>query len=96
MVGAGHEVACALPGTNGEVQRLAQGEEEGGNEGEATLEPAKRLAWLPPTLAAVALRLHALDASLVYSKAGSPARDVLWVRRYSTLQPETLPALEPR
>lgn len=38
------------------------------------------LAWLPATTAALALRLYALDAALVYAAPGPPARDNLQVR----------------
>jgi hypothetical protein len=37
------------------------------------------LAWLPPTLAAVSLRLAAFDAALIYSPGVPPARDTLQV-----------------
>ena len=42
-------------------------------------EPAP-LAWLPATLAAVALRLQALDAAAIYADSSQPARDTLLVR----------------
>lgn len=38
------------------------------------------LAWLPATAAALALRLYALDASLIYGAGRPPARDSLQVR----------------
>ena len=46
----------------------------------AAAPPLPPLHWLPATLAAVALRLHALDAALVYRPDSPPARDMLQVR----------------
>ena len=43
------------------------------------------LHWLPPTLAAVSLRLHALDASLAYRPGSFPARDLLQVSLVAAL-----------
>lgn len=40
------------------------------------------LAWLPPTLAAVALRLLAFDAALVYRDGYQPARERLPAYQY--------------
>ena len=40
---------------------------------------AQVLEWLPPTVAAVGLRLSALDAALIYSPGVPPARDTLQV-----------------
>ena len=73
---AGNEVASALPGSNGEVQQLPQ------RASEAAVAPAAEpapLAWLPTTLAAVALRLQALDAAAIYADCSQPARDTLLV-----------------
>ena len=42
-------------------------------------EAAQRLAWLPPTAAAVSLRLAAFDAAVVYVPGMPPARDTLQV-----------------
>ena len=42
------------------------------------------LAWLPATSAALALRLYALDAALLYSADSAPARDSLQVRLLNT------------
>ena len=54
-----------------------------GGEG-AEIQPAAAdaqvLEWLPPTVAAVSLRLGALDAALIYSPGLPPARDTLQVK----------------
>ena len=41
---------------------------------------AQPLAWLPASLASVALRLQALDAALVYKEGQHPAREDLQVK----------------
>jgi hypothetical protein len=75
---------CAAPGsaekTGGEAAAGAEGGAEAeaeGEEGEAAREP---LAWLPATLASLALRLQALDASLLYTSGQPAAREQLEVR----------------
>ena len=71
-------MASALLGANNEVQRLADEPAEAQDMGEdgAKQDP---LSWLPHTLAAVALRLYSLDANLVYTEGGLPAREDLLV-----------------
>lgn len=71
----GPEAAAAAEegGAGGRVK--AEAEEEG-EEAEAA-----PLAWLPATPAALALRLHSLDAALLYGKQATPARERLPVRR---------------
>lgn len=49
------------------------------------------LAWLPPTLSALTLRLLALDASLVYRTGMPPGRDALCGYKY-TVRPAPLDA----
>jgi hypothetical protein len=65
----------------GKAAGLKQQAAEGG-EG-AEIQPAAAdaqvLEWLPPTVAAVSLRLGALDAALIYSPGLPPARDTLQV-----------------
>ena len=52
-------------------------------------EPAP-LAWLPATLAAVALRLQALDAAAIYADSSQPARDTLLGALLSSCIPASL------
>lgn len=52
--------------------------------------PDAPLAWLPPTLAATALRLYSLDVSLLYDHDAPPARDLL--ASYAYTQRPALPA----
>lgn len=73
-LGTGQEIASAILTGNADVQRIADG-----NLGIAPEKQSPPLAWLPQTLAAVTLRLHSLDASLKYSEAGFPDREVLMV-----------------
>ena len=56
---------------------------EGGAEAEGEEEVAARepLAWLPATLASLALRLQALDAALLYTSGQPAAREQLEVRK---------------
>lgn len=42
-----------------------------------------QLAWLPPTVASISLRLAALDAALVYRDGEKPWRDSAPVRNFS-------------
>ena len=65
-------------GTNGEIQKLPKDQNEASPAGEAGV-GLRPLAWLPQTLAAIALRLHSLDANLLYSETGLAERDVLLV-----------------
>ena len=85
--GAGLEVASALPGANGEVQRLPEQPRCIASECGLGPEASGPLAWLPPTVAAVALRLYALDAALVYEPGSHPARDTLevWAWAYGVM-----------
>lgn len=53
-------------------------------------DPNAPLAWLPPTVAATALRLYALDAALLYDHDAPPARDLL--AAYAYTQRPALPA----
>ena len=76
--GAGEEVASAFLGSNGEVQQLSEHEAQlAKGEAAAAVDPSP-LAWLPQTLASVALRLQSLDANLFYAD-GHATRDVLTV-----------------
>ncbi len=61
----GHKQAAAEAGEGGEALPAAA--------------DAQVLEWLPPTVAAVGLRLSALDAALIYSPGVPPARDTLQV-----------------
>ncbi len=65
--GGGAEGAAGEGAAAGEQQPAAEQQQEGeqqeGEEQEADEEP---LAWLPATLAAISLRLRALDAALLY------------------------------
>jgi hypothetical protein len=71
-------VASAFRGSNGEVQQLAERDAQMAA-GEAAAGIPGPLAWLPQTLASVALRLQSLDANLIYAD-GHATRDVLMVR----------------
>lgn len=65
------------------MQKLADVPQErspGDAAGPTSEEIEGHLSWLPETLAAVALRLYALDANLLYSEDGPPERDLLLVR----------------
>ncbi|KAK9797439.1 hypothetical protein WJX73_004705 [Symbiochloris irregularis] len=82
----GKEVASAVPGSNGEVQQIAGRLHTASVDPQRPTSPARSLspqpgpqplAWLPPTSAALALRLHALDAALIYEAGGQPVRDSL-------------------
>ncbi|KAK9835073.1 hypothetical protein WJX81_008591 [Elliptochloris bilobata] len=55
--------------------------------------PAERLAWLPATVAAVALRLAALDAAVLLEPSAPPGRERLQAYKYS--QRPALPAERP-
>lgn len=61
----GHKQAAAEAGDGAEAQPAAA--------------DAQVLEWLPATVAAVGLRLSALDAALIYSPGVPPARDTLQV-----------------
>ncbi|KAK9816480.1 hypothetical protein WJX72_000803 [[Myrmecia] bisecta] len=80
----GNEVASALPGTNGEVQQLPGRASRAATpeRSAAVAAAAETLAWLPATVAAIALRLWALDAALVYKPGEHPARDSLQAYKY--------------
>jgi hypothetical protein len=75
---AGREVASAVPGANGELQQLPEREGASGVDDDEDFRAP--LAWLPPTVAAITLRLLALDAAIVYREDDACARDVLQVR----------------
>lgn len=83
-VPAGHEVASAMLGTNGEIQKLPVEQAEGTPSERLEIEP-RPLSWLPQTLAAVALRLYSLDANLRYTDSEAAEREVLLVRLYHLL-----------
>jgi hypothetical protein len=70
-------VASALPGINNEVQLLLDQDTVESNGEEVPL------GWLPPTTAAVSLRLYALDAAILYTPGSQPGRETLQVPPYS-------------
>ncbi|KAG2500076.1 hypothetical protein HYH03_002353 [Edaphochlamys debaryana] len=82
-VEVGKEVATALPG-HASKEILPPLERPDGQPAPPPNE--EPLAWLPPTLPAVALRLLALDASIIYRQGASPGRDCLSGYKY-TLRP---------
>ncbi len=61
----------------GHKQQASEGAE--GMEARPAAADVQLLEWLPPTVAAVSLRLGALDAALIYSPGMPPARDNLQV-----------------
>lgn len=52
---------------------------------------AKPLAWLPPTLSAVAFRLYGLDANVAYKEGAKPARESLPNYKYIIWPCQQLP-----
>lgn len=64
------------------AQAAAEGRE--GSDAQPDAADAQALAWLPPTAAAVSLRLSAFDAALIYSPGVLPARDTLQVHPWPT------------
>lgn len=64
------------PGGQAEAAEEKPGAEAGAT---AATDAEDWLAWLPPTVAAVSLRLAAFDAALIYSRGVPPARDTLQV-----------------
>ncbi|EIE24672.1 hypothetical protein COCSUDRAFT_46901 [Coccomyxa subellipsoidea C-169] len=73
--------ACLSTGkAAGHKQQAAEGAE--GTEAQPAAADVQLLEWLPPTVAAVSLRLGALDAALIYSPGMPPARDNLQAYKY--------------
>nr|ABY60733.1 zygote-expressed homeodomain protein [Chlamydomonas reinhardtii] len=87
-VEVGREVATALPGHASKEILPPVERPDGGPPPEPNDEP---LAWLPATLPALALRLLALDAHIVYREGAPAGRECLAGYRY-TIRPAPLDA----
>ncbi|KAG2442737.1 hypothetical protein HXX76_002819 [Chlamydomonas incerta] len=87
-VEVGREVATALPGHASKEILPPVERPDGGPPPEPNDEP---LAWLPATLPALALRVLALDAHIVYREGAPPGRECLAGYRY-TIRPAPLDA----
>ncbi|KXZ56546.1 hypothetical protein GPECTOR_1g490 [Gonium pectorale] len=79
-VEVGREVATALPGPASKEILPPLERPDGAPPPPPSDEP---LAWLPPTLPAIALRLLALDAAIVYRQGSPPGREVMAGYKYT-------------
>jgi hypothetical protein len=100
----GEEVATAMPGSSAaemilpvspvaphKGQNTENGSGGSGGDGDDTNTniPVERLAWLPPTISAISLRLASLDASLKYGNESSGRNSLLGY--HHILRPGKLP-----